>query len=291
MNKALYMESNWYARIEEYNLGLMSVEQAAQFEAAMQIDDELAAAVRAHRMEWEMQELFAENVLRAEIRQRFLESPPEPDISPKNRNWLIKYWKFILPALLLLVGAGFFIFKYTPVPIEILPQNTPSPIDPAPNTSPLKEPIAQQPLPNPRAADSRRLALAAYRVPDGLSGVRGTADDSDTLTLAGKAFAQKNYRRTQLLLSKLPESDQQECLSLRAHAHFGAGDFQAAARDFSDLEKGGIYRREAQWYGLLASMATLGGDKKIWFKQLDSIRQQPNHPYRREAERLWQNAQ
>lgn len=288
------MESNWYESIEAYNLGLMSAEQAVQFEAAMQIDDELAAAVRAHRMEWEMQELFAENLLRAEIRQRFLEPPREPDIPPKNRSWLTKNWKYALPALLILGGAGFFIFKNTPAPTEALPQNAPGPTAPAPDThqsAPPEKPIAQQPTLDPPATDSRRLALAAYRVPESLSGVRGTAGDTDTLTLASKAFSQKNYRRALLLLSKLPDDDQQEALSLRAHAHFGAGDFAAASRDFSDLEKGGVYRREAQWFGLLARMAAPGADKNLWMKELDSIRQQPVHPYQQQAERLWETTQ
>ncbi len=288
------MESNWYESIEAYNLGLMSAEQAAQLEAAMRADEELAAAVRAHRMEWEMQELFAETLLRADIRQRFLEPPPESGIPKNHWNWLYRNWKYALPALLILGGAGFFIFKNTPAPTEALPQNAPAPTAPAPDTrqpaSPEK-PIAQQPAPDPPATDSRRLALAAYRAPESLSGVRGTAGDTDTLTLASKAFAQKNYRRALLLLSKLPDSDQQEGLSLRAHAHFGAGDFAAASRDFSDLGKGGIYRREAQWFGLLARMATPGADKKVWLKQLDSIRQQPTHPYQREAKQLWKNTQ
>ena len=286
------MKSNWYESIEAYNLGLLSADQATQLEAAMRADEELAAAVRAHRMEWEMQELFAENLLRAEIRQRFLE--PEPDLPPKNRSWLAKNWKYALPALLILGGAGFFIFKNTPAPTEALPQNAPAPTAPAsdtPQPAPSEKPIAQQPVPDPSATDSRRLALAAYRVPDGLSGVRGTAGDTDTLTLASKAFSQKNYRRALLLLSKLPDSDQQEALSLRAHAHFGAGDFAAASRDFSDLEKGGIYRREAQWFGLLARMAAPGTDKKVWLKQLDSIQKQPAHPYQREAKQLWKNTQ
>lgn len=288
------MKSNWYKSIEDYNLGLMSVEQTSQFEAAMRADEELAAAVRAHRAEWEMQELFAENLLRAEIRQRFLESPPEPDIPPKDRSWLSRNWKYALPALLILGGAGFFIFKNKPAPTEALPPNAPAPTAPAPDTgqpAPPERPIAQQPVSDPPATDSRRLALAAYRVPDGLSGVRGAAGDADTLTLASKAFSQKNYRRALLLLSKLPDSDQQEALSLRAHAHFGAGDFAAASRDFADLEAEGIYRREAQWFGLLARMASPGADKKVWLKQLEAIRQQPAHPYQREAKQLWKNTQ
>ena len=50
-------------------------------------------------------------------------------------------------------------------------------------------------------------------------------------------------------------------------------------------------RREAQWFGLLARMAAPGIDKNVWLKQLDSIRQQPAHPYQREAKQLWKNTQ
>ena len=284
------MESNWYESIEKYNLGLLPAEQAAQLEAAMRTDEALAAAVRAHRAEWEMQELFAENRLRADIRQRFMESPPEPGIPKNHWNWLYRNWKYALPALLILGGAGFFIFKNTPAPTEALPQNAPAPTAPAPDSrqpAPPEKPIAQQPVPDPPATDSRRLALAAYRVPEGLSGVRGAAGDTDTLTLASRAFAQKNYRRTLLLLSKLPDGDQQEALSLRAHAHFGAGDFAAASHDFSDLGKGGVYRREAQWFGFLSRLAMPGTNKDLLKNELDAIRQQAQHPYQKEAATMW----
>ena len=199
-----------------------------------------------------------------------------------------------LPLLARIVSKTYEVCRDKTCRHAVSNQALPAPTAPAPDTrqpAPPEKPIAQQPTPDPSATDSRRLALAAYRAPESLSGVRGTAGDTDTLTLASKAFSQKNYRRALLLLSKLPGSDQQEGLSLRAHAHFGAGDFAAASRDFSDLEKGGVYRREAQWFGLLARMIAPGADKNLWMKQLDSIRQQPAHPYQREAKQLWKNTQ
>ena len=283
------MESNWYESIEKYNLGLLPAEQAAQLEAAMRTDEALADAVRAHRAEWEMQELFAENRLRADIRQRFLESPPEPDIPKSYWNWLYRNWKYALPALLILGAAGFFIFKNTQ-------KETPE----TPRQLPAETPVAQPkprgdsvilPRPAPVAKTRnrpslRQIALACYRTPESLPGIRGPSDD-DTLALATKAFLGKNYRRALALLSKLPNDDAQEALLLRGHAHFGAGDFVAAARDFSDLEQGGIYRREAEWFGWLSRLAMPGADKGLLKSELDAIRQQAKHPYQKDAAAMW----
>jgi len=283
-------EYNWYENIEQYNLGHLSAEQAAQFEAAMQADEGLAAAVRAHRTQWEMQELLAENLLRAEIRQRMA---GQTNLPKATTGWT-KYWKYGLPALLLLGALAFFIFKKSGEQIPPV-QQQPEPEIQAPKTEPA--PVPENTVPKTQTPvagakkqpDPRQLAMANYRVPEGLTGIRGPADN-DTLTLAAQAFTAKNYGRTLLLLSELPENDQQEALSLRAHAHFGAKNYVAAGRDFSALEAGGIYRREAQWFGLLSRMAAPGADKAALKKELEVIRQTANHPYREAAERLMQSA-
>lgn len=131
----------------------------------------------------------------------------------------------------------------------------------------------------------RTIILASYKVPNGLSGIRG-ADEGDALSLAAEAFSRKNYTRTLQLLKHLPDNDRQEALSLRAHAHFGVGNFAVAARDFSELEKGGIYRREAQWFGVLASLASSQKDKAVALKALAAISQDDKHPYQAEARAL-----
>lgn len=278
---------NWYSHIEAYNLGQLPADLKAQFETAMRDDEALQAAVATHRAEWEMQELMAENLLRSQIREQFetLGAPPG-----EGQSWWAKNWKYILTAMVVLIVAVYGILqtsKKTPeTPAHILPQG--SPVDTTPS---VQVPIAQTPekIPvedAPKAQDRRQLAMSSYRIPESLSGVRGQADE-DTLALASKAFFDKKYRMVLRLLTNLPEGETQDALSLRAHAYFNSGNYAAASRDFLALEKGGIYRREAEWFGLLARMAMPNPDQKTIRLELDKIRRQPNHPFARDAEKLW----
>ena len=275
---------NWYSYIEAYNLGQLPAELKAQFEAAMRADEALQAAVATHRAEWEMQEIMAENLLRSQIREQF-DALGAPNTG--GQNWWTKNWKYILTAVVLLIIAVYVIFqarkKMPEIPVQNLPQN--SPIDTTPS---VRVPIAQNPQKVPvedvpQTPDSRQLAMASYRVPESLSGVRGQSDE-DTLALATKAFFDKRYQTTFRLLTNLPENETQDALSLRAHAYFNAGNYAAASRDFLALEKGGIYRREAEWYGLLSRLAMPHSDQKTITFELDKIRRQPNHPFAGDAE-------
>jgi len=283
-------------RIEKYNLGHLSEAEVERFEAEMLANPRLAKAVREHRTAWEMGELMAEERLRARIRARFADATPSPDFRPGRIR------RFMLGVLLLLLGAAVFFVvrnrqtaapaepaKTAPTP-EILPEKTPGETTPpvpeqpkaAPSRSP-EAPIAQ----TQKQPAMRRLALANYRTPDGLSGIRG-ADESENLSRAAKAFFEKNYARTLDLLATLPENDRQEALALRAHAHFGASHFVAAARDFSELEKEGVYRREAQWFGVLARLAADPAEEARTLSDLQTIIQNDKHPYRIQAEALKQ---
>ncbi|MFN0216301.1 MAG: hypothetical protein ACKVT2_18735 [Saprospiraceae bacterium] len=279
---------DWYQYIEAYNLDQLRAELKAPFEAAMREDEALKAAVATHRAEWEMQELMAENLIRSQIREQFETMGASP--GGGGLNWRAKNWKYILTAMVLLIIAVYFVFqasKKTPeTPAEISPQN--APVDTTPS-APV--PIAQTPpeLPAekaPNAPDRRQLAMASYGIPESLSGVRGQADE-DTLVLANKAFFDKKYGIVVNLLAKLPENETQDALSLRAHAYFNAGNYAAASRDFLALEKGGIYRREAEWYGILARLAMPNADLKAIAIELDKIRRQSNHPFAGDAEKLW----
>lgn len=278
---------NWYLYIEAYNLGQLPAELKAPFEAAMRDDEALKTAVATHRTEWEMQELMAENLLRPHIREQFetMGAPP----GSGTLNWWARNWKYILTVMIVLFLAVYCILKATKktpqTPVQNLPLN--SPIDTTPS---VPVPIAQNPqkIPvedAPKAPNTRQLAMASYRIPESLSGVRGQSD-GDTLSLATKAFIDKKYRIVLNLLAKLPENETQDALSLRAHAYLNAGNYTAARRDFLALEKGGIYRREAEWYGLLSQLAMPNSDKELIKPLLDKIRRQPNHPYAQDAEKL-----
>lgn len=276
------MNEKLYTLIEDYNLGRLAPEQLEAFEAAMKTDAALTAAVQAHRAEWEMQEIMAENLLRAQIRQTFTDQPP-----PDAKHWLLKNWAWTALTLLFLGIAGVLFFQKTPS--ESLPEITPPATLPA-DTVPARDTFAPKPnvpeVQPPQPLDPRKYAMAAYRFPDELTTTRGE-ETEDTLALANKAFIEKNFRRVLQLLATLPEEERQEALAIRAHAQFGAGRYADAARDFAELEKGGIYRREAQWFGLLAQMAAPGNDKRLWMKKLDEIRKDARHPYQKAAEGLW----
>ena len=278
------MNEKLYELIEDYNLGRLKPPQLEQFEAAVATDPALATAVATQRAEWEMRELLAENALRAQIRQGFAEQPPS--------LWITRNWKWLLPVLLCLGAAGFIFYRNTPAPAGTLPPAVPPSAVPADTVStpqvPPSAPPPQQPNDRDKnMPDPRIYAMAAYEIPESLSGMRG-ANTEDTLGLAQTAFAEKNYRKVVSLLAVLPPDERQEALNLRAHARFGLQRFADAARDFSELEKGGIYRREAQWYGLLARVATPSAKRNEWTKDLDAIRNDGTHPYRKQANDLWQ---
>lgn len=283
------MEEQYSDRIEQYNLGLLSGTELERFEAEMLADPKLAEAVYEHRIAWEIGELLAEENLRAQIRERFDAPPPPPQTVKKK-----KIWNNTLLALLALFGTAGFLFllnrqnarpepaKSMPTP-EISPPKTPpepAPQPPGPAARPQAPMAQKRPQPTMRA-----LALASYRVPEGLSGIRG-GNDNENLSLAATAFSEKDYARVLELLADLPENERQEALSLRAHAHFGAKNFADATRDFSELEKGGVYRREAQWFAALAYLAAYPTDKKKVLEMLGKIKQDSKHPYRTNAEKL-----
>jgi hypothetical protein len=280
------MNELYYDKIDAYHLGQLPAAESKDFEAALAKDPALAAALQSRRVEWEAQELLAEQQLRAQIRQAFAESSPPPQSSAGQ----VIPWKWILSSALLLLLAGgiFFWLKTPPAPMATPPVNAPAPTQtPTPVQEDKKEEKAVPPPPiaqAPKPPSVRQIAMAAYRTPDGLTQTRG--DAGDTLALAFTAFSQKKYRQVVQLLAILPENDQQEALSLRAHANFGAGRFVAASQDFNDLVKGGIYRREAEWFGVLAAMASSGADKNTWMATLQRIRSTANHPYQADAEVL-----
>ena len=278
------MNEKLYELIEDYNLGRLKPPQLEQLEAALATDAALAAAVATQRAEWEMRELLAENALRAQIRQGLSEQPPS--------RWITRNWKWLLPVLLCLGAAGFLFYRNSPARVDAPPPEVVPPVSVPADTvllpkTPPSAPPPQQPDPRDKVTpDPRIYAMAAYEMPESLSGLRG-ASTEDTLGLAQTAFAEKNYRKVVSLLAVLPPDERQEALHLRAHARFSLQRFADAARDFSELEQGGIYRREAEWYGLLSRMAAQGTDKNLLMRQLDTIRKQNGHPYREKAETLW----
>lgn len=277
------MNEKWYNLIEDYNLGKLAPAELEAFEAALATDKDLAAAVSAHRTEWELHELMAENLLRAQIRQEFAAKTPVP--------WWKRNWKWLLVALAAAGIVAVLIFYKTPATTGQMPEMTPVPVGPANQVAPTDTAPVSVPTdrPAPKNVDSelRTYAMAAYETPESLSGLRSAATD-DTLGMAQQAFQSKNYRRVIQLLAVLPQDERQEALLLRAHAQFEAGRFEAARQDFSELEKAGVYRREAKWFGILSAMAFSSSSDTAWRTALDDIRKDDKHPYHEQAGILWE---
>jgi len=283
---------NWFDQIEKYHLGLLANDEKERFEAAMAADEQLADAVRLQRIEWEAQELLAENLLRAEIRKQFTGyTPTTPSEEATRPQWRFFNWKYFLPVIVIACLAVYFFVSRNSGPGAPATSPQQQQATPPIQNQPAQQDMAQK-LPDPpketlpnQPAAFRKLALNAYQPPAGLSGIRG-ATDEDLLNRAAQAFAGKQYLNTIRLLDTLPEDGAQEALSLRAHARFNARQFDAAAADFSALEAGGIYRREAQWFGLLARMAGPKADKASLKRELEAISRDKNHPYGKAAAQL-----
>jgi len=284
---------NWYNVIETYNLGKMHAPQRAQFEAAMADDPALAQAVQQHRIEWEAGELLAEKALRAQIRQLMREQADKPG------SWFSINWKWALLVTTIMAAGAAVIFKNKqPVaPAVQYPSNSPLGKDSIPPTppsfatqehrdTPIGKPVNPPVAGRKIAGGVKAMALAAYQSSESFSQVRSLAGENDSLSLAQEAFAKKDYRLALRYLSSLPLDSRQEGLSLRGHSHFLAGDYAAASNDFSELRAGGVYIRDAQWFGLLATIATPGADKNNWMKRLDAICLDKKHPFQKDAAAL-----
>ncbi len=258
----------------------------------MAADPAFAQEVRLRRIEWESLELLAEKNLRAQIRQSVAEHQPE------NKPPFFRKWRLPLAALALLTTAVV-LFFLNRTPITQAPKQAPATlpqkdsIPTPPDTTTVRQP--DSPAIKPPAAPLKKkepayqaIALAAYTTPESLAEVRGSVEPGDTLSLAQEAFARKDYRQVINLLASLPENSRQEAVQIRAHAYFILGNYASSGNDFAALIKGGLYRRDAEWFGLLSGLAGQVGDKKDLMAQLDKIRSDEKHPWQKEAGDLWE---
>lgn len=280
--------------IDDFVLGRLSPADRQRFEAAMAADPALQDAVWQRRITWESEELLAEKALRAQIRQAFLENETG-NSTPKNTK---KWWPLLLVAAALAITGWLLFDAQTSKPVPSKqpdtapsPTGQPHPVAPPPSQAPADSVPASLP-PRPVAQQDNKsnyqvLALSAYQLPEQLTGTRGDTASDDTVSLAAAAFSQKNYRQVVRLLAVLPQSSKQEALSLRAHARFLMGNYAAAKTDFALLLDGGVYQRDAEWYGLLAALSQPSPNLKAALKQLDGIRKDVNHPYKDAAQALW----
>lgn len=272
------MNTSYYNQIDDYHLGKLSAEEAKAFEAASASDPALAKALHDRRLEWEAQELLVEQQLRAQIRAEWATQTIPP---PAHRRW----WRWGL--LLLMLGAGFVYWRHPQSPPKTLP-TPPAPPTQTQENEQQTPTVTPPPIAQEETKPSRQqLALAAYQVPTGLTQTRGE-DATDTLGLAQAAFSEKKYGRVIQWLTPLPAENAQDALLLRAHAQLASGKYAAARRDFNALEAGGIYRRDAEWFGVLAQMADDRTGQLTWLITLQAIKNDSRHPHQTAALRLWQ---
>ncbi|HOY14389.1 MAG TPA: hypothetical protein PLY70_14670 [Saprospiraceae bacterium] len=281
--------------IEAYVQGKLAGEELVQFEQMIGQDAALKELVAVKFAERDVLETMAANLLRQQILEEYKHIEPSP-VRKKNA-----YLSYVLLGILLL--ASLIYYKVNIEKEELTTgyaQEKEDNADQANDLPLVKTPeiIEDQPskgvdLPKvkipdvtlPIKIDFKKVIRAAYSIPVALLQTRGDSDEGAYNT-AIKAFEQKNYSKVLELLKSLPEEEEQEALSLRAHAYFNLGKYKEALSDFRSLQEGGIYKREGEWYGLLAAIAINGEKDPSWQKDLDLILKNVNHPFYKEALQL-----
>lgn len=281
--------------IEKYILGKLSNEDRIQFELAMASEPDLEQKVHLRRIEWELEELLAEKVLRQQLGEEFEKHDHGQNI--RKRNLWVVIGLAIISALVWLVY--FVVNKPTATSKqnievdfeEIVPEIiSPMAIDTSEDIStdtliPQTKTIEYAQI--DRKAQIGEMALASYTSPEGIIETRSELDENTTLAL--EAYKQKNYLKVIQLLKSISEDDEAELWSLRAHANFGAKKYQSANNDFNTLALGGIYKKEAEWFGLLSGMAAGTVSERSIKNKLKQMLTDQNHPYKKEAANLLKN--
>ncbi len=304
------MNDNQKGKIESYVNGSMDEASKSAFEAELRENPVLATETAVFKTEWEIREMLIENQLRNDIDAIYAQYQPQSVAAEKPRKKNL--WWLALFIALGLVGTIYTLTLKDKV--EVQPENTNQqqggyadgqidetptelpestekegvtaedevPIEKTETSTPAQTPVQKVKL------DLSALALAAYESPEGLLASRGTSS-SENYDKAIDAFIARNYREAADLLKTLPEDEEQEALALRAHASFKSSDFTRAIQDFQALKDGGIYRRDAEWYGLLARMAVKQGSRDVWKTELEKMANNPSHPYNKKAGKLLSN--
>ena len=98
-------------KIEAFLKGKLSSEETAAFQTEIETDAELAKEVELVRIELQVGYVLMEEQLKAKMAQ--LKRPGSDRANPFWKRWLI-----LLPMVLLLSIAIWYVFIYSPVPIE-----------------------------------------------------------------------------------------------------------------------------------------------------------------------------
>lgn len=282
-----------FDKIEDYVRGRMDAGEKADFEQAIAADPELAEMVELHRLEQDGMELLVEDGLRQKM-QHWDETPTTPDPAAPRKPGIP--WRFLLPLLVALSAAGFWLFRRQP---ESTP---PPPLEKAPEQKQTNEPVADQTItpktpteaenteknkaekPNPRLI---AMSTRVYELPNNLgSALKSTEPVSAPTTpfdAAIQAYKEKQYAQALRQFDQIKQQDNPTQYALaqewKAHIFYQTGKYPEAAAIFRKMaarNTKNTAQDRAEWYLLLS----LVPDYKRQKQEADALMQRMADPAR-----------
>lgn len=285
------MESTPDDLIRAYLKGQLEDTAVQDFERRLQTEANLPRTLALHRTEMAAAELL----IAAEAREWFKTWQSEPPPVKKNTRNTILFWLLggsLFLAVLLWLWPSF--PKQTPLPTP--PSEKAKPLDlPTPKPAPeIAQPVTAPKLPAMPPPSPSYTALALRQLPDPVrTAFRRTKKDTlalSPLRRAQDAFVAGDYTETLVLLAQTDSAQTQSAHFLAAHALFRLKKFAEASKRFTSLieQNSQQYRFQSEWGVLMCRLADLPQGEKAFRQQLNSILDQPNHPYYNQTKRLRQ---
>jgi hypothetical protein len=268
--------------------GQLAPAEREKMERLLDSDPSLAAGMARRRAEMAVSELLIAAETRNLFREWRAESPqPLPGVKPA-------VWLAGIVAGFVLMAVAVWLVCFPPG-APALPAENPSPkLQPTPpaSSAPIAAAPAEKPAATPAASINYR-ALATRYLPDPtFSKLRRTTVDTaaSPYRQAQRAFEAGDYRRTIGLLAQTDSTQQQSAAFLSAHALFRLQRFAEAEAQFARLVEGNSrqYRFASEWAVLMCRLADFANHHKEARQQLDSILNNPEHPYYEQAKQLRQ---
>lgn len=229
---------------------------------------------------------------------------PEIDTPAGDRTlragWSRRRWLLAAALLLAAVAAGVWqYYQIQPVPPIVNQQETPQdppPVAPVPQDSVEKPapPVRPQAQNTPKKPNPQYIAMAKtyYASAPDFSNLRKAdgsipVDSLPVLQRAERAFFDKQHEKVIQLLARPDANVRESAIYLRGHAHFNAGHYEAAARDFQTIvQLQNYYADDAEWYLLLSNLVLYGPKSDIVRGQLEKITSDAEHPKFDKAKKL-----
>ncbi len=286
-----------HEQIEDYLRGLMPEEEEAAFQARMEADPALAAAVNKHRAALIALQLSAEAAMREKIAKwdkKHFEGNTTQEQNPGAQKPLIMLpwlkWGSILTAVVLLV---YFLTRPPDKPLEAPAQPnliSPPPAPAVQNEQPAKEELPKPaPEPEPRRLTAIAIVKDASKPFRGGGGLRNNNQGSkpDTMATAITLLQNKQENEALKILNACRSCKALDAAQWRGHAYFRLGSFESAIKEFTFWKKNGYSEAGPQWYLFLATYANNKMPEDIYRNSLNALKD-PSHPYHRDFLELTQ---